>query len=74
MSESKTGFVKDGGTKNCNCHICRFMKGSVCTEPTMIRFSNQPRDNHNAPYVDKNDVCDYFRMKSLVAHFLKENR
>lgn len=59
--EAKTGFVKGGGTPYRNCHLCKSMHGSVCIEPMMIKFSRQPKDRYGAPYVDKGDVCDYFR-------------
>lgn len=69
--EAKTGFQKDGGTKDRNCHFCKFMRGSICTQPVMMEFSRQPRDSAGMPYVDKGDVCDYFSAKSSVARLLR---
>lgn len=62
--EPRTGFIKDGGTRGRNCHLCAHMKGSVCTDKVMIEFSKQPRNKKGDPYVDRDDVCDYFYSKS----------
>lgn len=69
--EAKTGFEKNGGTKDRSCHICRYMLGSVCLQPDMERFSRQPKDADGMPYVDRNDVCNFFEPKRSVGRLLR---
>lgn len=73
MREAKTGFEKGGGTETRNCHACRSMRGEVCVQPVMARWSRQPRDKDGMPYVERDDICDYFS-KRQVGELLKGTR
>lgn len=72
MAEVETGFRKNGGSERRNCHRCRSMDRLVCVEPVMVEFSSQPRDSNGMPYVDRDDICDFFRFKHSLAALLKE--
>lgn len=61
--EPITGFRKGGGTESRNCHLCHFMLGRVCSQPVMIRHSNQPRGRQGMPRVAKDDICKFFKTK-----------
>ncbi len=64
--EKGTGFEKRGDRGPFECGNCTFFDKGYCTQETMKKLSQQPKNKEGYPEVKSVDCCEYIARRPKV--------